>query len=580
MTITNTSSWAWLCTLGCMLTVGATGCYSGMDASIANGDASAGDSDTSADSAGDGDGDHDDDIVESEVPAPTTRVFRLTHAQWENTVADLFFLDEHTGASEYFRADPSSSGFIFDNNALVLEVDQALWSGYGYAAASVAELVTNDPGAMAALLPPDGGDDEARARGFVEELTLRAFRRPPTEQEIASYVALFDGASALYQDLDDFTAGVRLVVETILQSPSFLYRIELSAEVDGGVIPLNDWEIASRLSYFLWNTMPDDELLDLAAVGELTDPGTVETQARRMLEDPRAAGVVKSFHEQLFETKKYEGVMPSPVFYPDAPEALGELALVENEMFLHDIVFESEGSLKDLLTSSETYVNDELAAIYGVAGEFGPEFQKVSLDPSQRRGMFTQVGFLAKNATSAQPDPIHRGVFLIERVTCMPLPAPPDDIPGLPELDPDKTNREIVKEHTEQPGSVCAGCHAGLINPYGFPFENYDSVGAFRTEDNGQPVDATATILLDGGQVDVQDAIDLVEALAASPSVHECYVRHWQEFAHGRLYAPEDVGIVTRLADGSRNEDTPVHELVLSLVKSQPFLTRSTEELQ
>jgi hypothetical protein len=576
------SNWAWLCTLGCMLTFGATGCYSGMDASVANGgDASASGSDSNADSSGDGDGDgDDDDIVESEVPAPTTRVFRLTHQQWENTVSDLFFLSEHSGASEYFRADPASSGFIFENNALTLEVDQALWSGYGYAAASVAELVTSDAAIMAGILPPDGGDDQARARAFVEELALRAFRRPPTDAEVSSYVALFNGAASLYQDVDEFEAGVRLAIETILQSPHFIYRVERSNEVEGGVIPLDDWEIASRLSYFLWNTMPDDELFDVAAAGELTSPSTVETQARRMLEDPRAAAAVQSFHAQLFETKKFEGVTPSAAFYPDAPEALGELALAEAKMFIHDIVLETGGSLNDLLTSTETWANNELAAIYGVQGELGSEFEKVALDPSQRRGLFTQIGFLAANSTSVNPDPIHRGVFLIERVTCMPLPAPPDDIPPLPGLDETKTNRQVVVDHTEAPGSVCAGCHTGLINPYGFPFENYDSIGAWRTEDNGHTVDSTSTVLLDGGQVPVQNAIELIEALAASPSVHECYVRHWQEFAHGRLFAPEDAGIVTRLADNSRQDDTPVHEIVLGLVKSQPFLTRSTEELQ
>jgi hypothetical protein len=578
---TKNFNWAWLCTLGCMLTFSTAGCYSGMDASHANGgDASAGGSNSDTAGSGDDDGDDDDDIVESELPAPTTRVFRLTHEQWENTIADLFFLDEHTGASEYFRADPASSGFIFENNVLAMEVDQALWSGYGFAAAHVAELVTSDPALMAAILPPDGGDDAARARAFIEELALRAFRRPATEADIQAYVAQFNDAGSLYEGVDAFTAGVRLVIESMLQSPKFLYRIEQSTEVVGEVIPLDDWEIASRLSYFLWNTMPDDELFDVAAAGELVSPSTVEAQALRMISDPRAAGVVQSFHRQLLNTEKFAGVTPSPAFYPDAPEALGHLATVENQMFIHDIVFETQGSFADLMTSTETFVNAELAAIYGVQGNVGDDFQKVALDPSQRRGLFTQVGFLAANASSVSPDPIHRGVFLIERITCMHLPAPPDDIPPLPELDETRTNRQLVADHTEAPGSVCAGCHSGLINPYGFPFENYDSLGAWRTTDNNQTVDATSTVILDGGQVPVQNALELIEALAASPSVHECYVRHWQEFAHGRLYAPEDQGLVIRLADGSRQENVPIHEVIVGLVKSQPFLTRSPQELE
>ena len=465
------ANWAWLCTLGCMLTFTTAGCYSGMDASHANGgDAGADGGDSNTAGSGDDSGD-DDDIVESELPAPTTRVFRLTHEQWENTVRDLFFFDEHTGASEYLRADPASSGFIFENNAVALEVDQALWSGYGFAAAYVAELVTSDPSVLAAILPPDGGDDAVRARAFVEELTLRAFRRPASEAEIQSYVALFDGATALYDDVDGFTAGVRLVIESVLQSPRFLYRVEESSEPDGPVIPLDDWEIASRLSYFLWNSMPDDELFDIAAAGDLVSPSTVEAQARRMLEDPRAASVVQSFHRQLLNTEKFEGVTPSPAFYPDAPEGLGHLAVIENQMFIEDVVFQTRGSFGELLTSTETWANDELARIYGVQAEVGSEFQKVSLDPTKRRGLFTQIGFLAANSSSVNPDPIHRGVFLIERVTCSHIPAPPDDIPPLPGLDETKTNRQIVEDHTEAPGSVCAGCHTGVINPYGLPFE-------------------------------------------------------------------------------------------------------------
>lgn len=554
-----------------------SGCYSGV------GDSNGGDGGMSGGDAGDSDGDPDGEGPDlgpaEEMPAPTTRFFRLTHQQWENTVQDLLGLPQPTGLSSEFRADPFVGGFLFDNNALSLEVDQALWQGYQRAAVEVAQMVVSDP-ALVASLAPDTGDEATRRTEFIRSFGRRAFRRPLTDAQVSDFEAIFDGGRTLYEDTAGFEAGMRLTLEAMLQSPMFLYRVEPSEEVDGEIIRLDSFEVASRLSYFLWNSMPDDELLDVAEAGQLGDPAVVEEQARRMLDSHRAVAVVEHFHHQLLEVEKFTLAAPSPAFYPDAPEDLGELAVQEHDLFLQHSVFDQDGSWTDLLTSTQTFVNDDLAAIYGLAGTFNDEFTLVDLPTDQRRGIFTQIGFLVANATSVNPDPIHRGAYLARTIACHTIAAPPDNVPPVPSPEADATNRETVVAHTEAPGTECLGCHKPLINPFGFPFEGYDSTGAFRTIDNGQPVDsATSVIMASGTTVEVNDAVDLAEAMAADASVHSCYLEHWTEFAMGRPYHEADAALIERLSTDSL-DDAAIKDLLIEFTKSRPFLTRSTEEMQ
>lgn len=558
------------------LTLG-SGCYAGVGDFGKDG---AGQDGGENDSDGeDPDGEGPDLGDPAEMPAPTTRFFRLTHQQWENTVQDLFGFSEPTGLSSEFRADPFVGGFLFDNNALSLEVDQALWQGYQRAAVDVAQMVVADP-ALVAALAPDTGDEATRRTEFIRSFGRRAFRRPLTDAQVSELEALFDAGTSLYEETAGFEAGMRLVLEAMLQSPWFLYRVEPSEEVDGQVIRLDSFEIASRLSFFLWNSMPDDELLDLAEAGQLGDPVVVEEQARRMLDSDKAVEVVEHFHHQLLHVEKFTQAAPSPAFYPDAPEDLGQLAVQEHDLFLEHSIFGQDGSWRDLLTSTETFVNDDLAAIYGVEGTFGEEFTRVDLPANERRGIFTQVGFLAANATSVNPDPIHRGAYLAATIACHTIAAPPDNVPPVPEPEPDATNRETVVAHTEAPGTECLGCHKPLINPYGFPFEGYDSTGAFRTVDNGQPVDASATVILGSGNtVEVNDAVELAEAMAADERVHSCYMEHWMEFAMGRPYDELDAPLVDRLSVDSL-DDIGIKDLLIEFTKSRPFLTRSIEEIQ
>lgn len=553
------------------------GCYTGVDLS----DDAGGTQGETAGEAGDGDGDGDGGDGDGdgvELPAPSPRFYRLTHEQWENTVQDLFDLPNPTGFSSLFRADPSVAGFIFDNDATSLEVDEALWTGYRLAAGQVAAQVTEDPAVLAELMPPEGPPEAERIDTFVREFGLAAYRRPLTEDEVAVLVDVFLAAPPLYPEVDDsFVAGIRHVVEAVLQSPFFLYRIERSETIVGQVIPLDDYEIASRLSYFLWNTMPDDALFDAAANDALHTEGQVAVEAARMLEDPRAADMVVRFHQQLLDADKIATISPSDNFFPDAPDDLSNLAAIEHERFVRDVVFGNGGGLVELLTSSQTFVDEQLAAIYGVAGVLGDEFVEVSLDPTQRKGIFTQVGFLASNATSVDPDPIHRGVFIAKRMLCLTIAAPPDGVPPLPPLEPDQTNRERVAAHTSAP--QCAQCHATLINPHGFPFESYDAIGGWRTIDNNQPVDTTSNVFIDNQLVPITGAIEFVELMAQSSNVHTCYAKHWIEYTVGRNSTADDSLAIARLGTSSHQDQMSIQDLLIALTTSPFFLNRAVEEM-
>ncbi len=554
-------------------------CYQGTSSGAADQGGEGGLDGASEDADDDGgDDEGGDEGPADELPGANTRLFRLTHAQWENTVRDLLGESEPLGLSTEFRVDAKAGPYEFDNSATGLEVDGPLWAQYQRAAVDVAAFVAADPARLDRILPPDTGDDAARAREFVRTFGRRAFRRPLSEAEIDRHVALFDEGQDLYDDATGFVAGVRAVIEVMLQSPWFLYRVEASEEVDGDVIPLGGYEVASRMSYFLWDSMPDDELLDAAEADELGDSDAIEVHARRMLEDPRAVAVVERFHEVVFDIDRYERIEPNPATYPEAPTDLAALAREEFRRFVgHVVLGEGGGGFADLLTSTETFANAELGAIYGV-DVAGAEFQRVDLDPATRRGLLTQVGFLASHATPVDPDPIHRGVFVTKRLACQTL-VPPDNIPSVPSPADGETNRDAVEALTEVPGSACAGCHATIINPFGYPFEHYDSVGAYRQLDRGFEIDASSEVQLDGASIPVDGALALADALADSAGVHGCYARYWVSYAAGRWATEEEQPLVVRLGEASLDDELSIVELVVQVVKSRPFRTRSTQEL-
>ncbi|MGK4004424.1 DUF1592 domain-containing protein [Sorangium sp. So ce1036] len=500
---------------------------------------------------------------------------RLSHAQWENTVRDLLRLDEGPGFSASFTTDPL--GGVFDNNEAVLQVTPGLWGDYQRAAEELAAMVTADEAKLGRVLPADlPAAPEARARAFVERFGERAFRRPLAAGEIDAYAALFDRGEALFPGEDPFVAGVRAALEAFLQSPHFVYRVEIGAgPAEGGLVPLSGHEIATKLAYLFWNTMPSDELFLAAAAGELSSPEAVRAYAARMLEDPRAREVVGAFHRQLYDYAQYHDLNKDPELYPEFGPEMGEAMQREAELFVDHIVFDRDGGLTDLLTSRTAFVNDDLAAVYGLEGEFSEAFERVELDAAERSGLLTRAGFLAAKATAREPDTIHRGVFVNLRILCVALPSPPDNVAALPPGE-HRTNRERVEAHTGK-GTCGAACHGALINPAGFAFEHYDAIGQYRTTDNGEPVNAADVYALGGQPRSFADAVELSQILAESSEAHACYAKRWIEFAHGRDARPEDRALLSALAEASRG-GASTRELLLQIVSSPSFLARVPAE--
>jgi len=504
----------------------------------------------------------------------TTMFPRLSHLQWENTVRDLFYLDEPTGLSSSFTGDPL--GGLFDNNADVMLVAASHWGDYQKAAEDVSEMVTGDQALLEKILPADLPADQGEAaRAFITSFGKRAYRRPLTDDEVARYEQVFADGVAILEGGTDFEKGVRLCLQAFLQSPHFLYRVEASTETNSdGLILLSDWEIASKLSYMLWNTMPDDALFAAAEAGELSTPDGILAQAQRMFDADREAAheMVRSFHSQLYQFDHYYDLYKDPAIFPSFTPDVGADMEREAEMFVDDVVF-SGGGLVELLTSRTTFVNAELAAIYGLEGDFpADELVEVTLDASERAGLLTRLGFLAANATPKEQNTIHRGVFVNLRLMCNKLPAPPDNVPPLPPADQFDTNRERVEAHTGE-GTCGAGCHATLINPPGYTLESYDAVGAFQTMEKGATIDTATTWGIDGEQVAVADAIELSEAIAGSDQAHLCYAMRLLEYSYGRQSQDGDEVTIDDLAAASK--DGSIQALVLALTQTKAFRTRA-----
>jgi hypothetical protein len=516
------------------------------------------------------------------VPGPSSRLVRLNHKQWANTVGDLFRLAGPAAQAASFLSESVRSSF--DNNGSVLEVSPELWQDYQKAAEAVANQVARDPRLLAGLTPSGAPPDAAgKVRALVQNLGLRAYRRPLTDAEVSRYVTLFNQGPALLGSMDPFADGAELLITYLLQSPHFLYRTELSTAVTGGKVLLDDYEVASRLSYGLANSMPDDQLLAAAAAKKLHTREDVLAHARRLLDSPRGQATLRDFHEQLFHTAGYSAVKRDPTRQPAFTPGLGDAMRQESTSFIDDVVVARNEGVSELLTAKYTFANSKLAALYGLPAPApapaagGPDpFVRVELDPGQRSGLFTQIGFLGSNdnATDTTPRPIMRGKHMNLDVLCTQLPAPPN-VPPLPAMTTGKTNRALITAFTEQPGSICVSCHGVLLNPLGFAFEHYDAVGRWRDLDNGSPVDATGTFEFADGKKSFDGAVELMDIIAKGTQAHQCYARRLFEYLYGRDMAavPADGNLIQEVGRRSRGSAS-VKAMVLDLLTTDAFLAR------
>ena len=343
--------------------------------------------------------------------------------------------------------------------------------------------------------PQDSSAEEPCARTILSTLARRAYRRPPTEHDVSVLMGLYAGGRAAG---GDFEEGVRQGLRGVLVNPSFLFRIEkdpASPPADG-VYRVSDIELASRLSFFLWSSIPDDELLDVAFAGRLSAPGVLESQVRRMLADPKAATLTDSFAAQWLWVRNLEAAIPSEPIYPNFDEGLKLALRREIELFFGSIVSEDR-SVLDLLDADYTFVNERLAKHYDIPYIVGTDFRRVHLgEDSPRRGLLGKGLVLLVTSRSTRTSPVVRGKWILENLLGTPPPPPPPNVPPLPEQKQDDgrvlTVRELMAQHRANP--VCAACHS-TIDPAGFALEQFDATGKWRDVDVGfQPIDASGTM--------------------------------------------------------------------------------------
>jgi len=486
-----------------------------------------------------------------------TRFMRLTNQQWERAVQDILALDAPPDKARFFQT-PVVGATDFINNESVLSVTNDLWSQYHLAAKEVVQAFTLDDSQLQRIYA--GAD----AREFIERFGRRAYRRPLTTAEVDRLEEVFEVGATLTGTASSFTVGAGLVIEAMLQSPHFIYRTELGS--DGA--PLSGYEMASKLSFLFRGTTPSDELLDAAEQGELDTADGAISLASQMLDEPAAASVLREFHAELFEFKRFGDVVKDVAEYNPGINAELEQASV---MFF-DRIFQEGLGLRDVLTSTEGYVGPLLAEMYQVTAP--STMTLMDLGP-ERAGYFSQVPFLMLYGNNEHSDAIHRGVHLNFDVLCAEIPPPPDAV-SLPAQESAQTDRDRVTVGTRPCGN---GCHDAYINPLGFAFENFDGLGRLRTTDKGVQVDTTASYPFADGTRDFAGAPDLMEIMASTQMAHACYAKHVAGYALQRDIAATDAELVSGLMTASMSEGLSVKQLLLELIAHPAFSTRQGASL-
>lgn len=509
---------------------------------------------------------------EQATPGPAP-VRLLTRQQYDNTVRDL--LGDTSQPGKGFPREPTVQGF--ENNANLHLANPLLIREYQQAAEELAPVAVGS--GLQKFLDCDlSTPDMPCGEAFVESFTTRAFRRPPTDTEISALKDLLATGTEQF----GFRTGLEMVVEATLQSPQFLYRIDsLAAPTpETGAVALGSYEMASRLSYFLWNTMPDDALFDAAESDALSSPDSIAEQARRMLDDPKARDVVHDFHRQWLQMDDFESISrDAPPEFTATLGAFPQSWRASLEAFIDHAFWDEGGDLSALLLSPTVFVDGALAPLYGVeAGDdTGPV--AVDFDPAQRAGLLTQPALLALLSHPNQSTPVRRGKFVREQLLCDPLPPPPPNVDTTPpDPDPNLTTRQRFSIHSAAP--ECAVCHQRM-DPIGFGLENYDHLGRFRSDEQGMDIDVSGKII-DARDPELEGPfdgpMDLAQRLAQSPQVRDCIATQWYRYAFGRVETEAD-SCSLQQAQAAFADSGNLKDLLVSITQTDAFLYRPPVEV-
>jgi len=513
--------------------------------------------------AGSGGGMTEPQTCEAPSPGPAP-LHPLTRFEYNNIVRDL--LGDASKPATAFPPENEVDGYRTNANAN--HANPLLVESYLTAAEAVASRAV---GARLAELAPcaEGEDAVACGYAFTSAFAERAFRRPLLDAELAPLAGLF-----VTGNQQSYAKGVELVIQAVLQSPQFLYRVDSlkAATPESGAIALGSYELASRLAFTLWGSVPDLELLQAAGEGRLATPADVEREARRLLDDPRAHDIVRDFSEQWLDLKRLNGAVREGT---ELDVSVLNASLEQSlQHFLDASYFGEHGSFEKLFTDPTLWVDATLASVYGGTAADDDAFQAQALE-EPRSGLLTQPALLALLSHSDQTAPVIRGVFVRERILCLPVAPPPPDVNAVPpDPDPNATTRERFRQHTEQ--AVCSGCHR-LIDGVGFGFERYDQLGRYRATENGLDVDESGEVLatneetLDGVFV---GAGELSARIATSARARDCLAANWYTYAFGRQEQPDDSCSLAQLKQRFADSGGDLKELLVGLTLTDSFLYR------
>ncbi|MBL8822919.1 MAG: DUF1592 domain-containing protein [Planctomycetia bacterium] len=414
-------------------------------------------------------------------------------------------------------------------------------------------------------IPAEKVSAREAARRNLHQLAERAFRRPVSTSETDRLMKLFDQAS---QRGANFEEAHKLPLQAILISPHFLFRVEKD-DSTASVRSLNDYELASRLSYFIWSSMPDETLFNLAKQGKLKDPEVLQLQARRMLRDPKALALVENFAGQWLQLRNLQQATPDPKRFPTFDEPLRQAMQKETELFFQELLVR-DLPITTFLDADFTFVNERLAKHYGLKEVKGLDFRKVSLKETPRRGILTHASILTMTSNPTRTSPVKRGKWVLETILGTPPPPPPPDVPELKETEELKgTLRQRMEQHRVNPN--CATCHQRM-DPIGFGFENFDAVGTWRTKDGSDPVDPAGTLPSGQSFKSPQELVVLLKQ--RDEDFRRCLTEKMVTFAIGRGIVSSDRPHLAEIAQAAQKRGDTLSALIQEIVKSEPFQKR------
>ena len=508
------------------------------------------------------------------VPTDPGRVtmHRLNLAEYDNTMRDLLGTTTHPSVD--FNFPPDDRGDNFDNISDVLTVSPLHLTCYNAAATALISAAMASASQRPLLVTCDlvaGGTTCARTA--LETFVPRAWRREVTSAEIDHLMTLVTVATS---QGDTTEAGFDLALRVALLSPNFIFRPEIdSVPTSLTSHPLSDYELASRLSYFLWSSMPDAALFAAAQAGKLHETSTLQGQITRMLADPKAQAIVDNFAGQWLFIRKIDEATPDATLFPQFDATLRAAMKSETQMLFRDVAFNGLPA-NQLLTAQYTYANDRLAQYYGLPAVGSTDPQRVDLTGNtQRRGLLSHGGILTVNSHSDRTSPVLRGKYVLTQLLCENVPPPPPNVNTTITADPAgaKTLRQVLEDHIQN--ATCAACH-NLMDPIGFSMENYNAIGAYRTMDGTLPIDSTG--MLPSGQK-FDGLMDLTQILGSNPAFGPCMTSMLYSYALGRTAVLDDPNnldttVLPSLSNSFAKNGLKFQDLVSGVITSPTFLNR------